>query len=167
MFLTGYHGTKITYANEIISSGEFHPSKSKTDWLGSGIYYYFNIKDAYEWQDSDAILHSVIRIDESEFLDMDSDVGAKVYNGIIECIEDVLCENIRLSTEHAQENQCAVMRAIWADHPQIKVISASFATTKTKVRTLLDLRPRRREFCVRDNSCIKHTFLIKKGDLDD
>lgn len=47
MFLTGYHGTTLDDANNIIKDGSFKISNSDTEWLGEGIYYYFNISDAY------------------------------------------------------------------------------------------------------------------------
>lgn len=59
------------------------------------------------------------------------------------------------------------MKIIWDLHPKIKVMTASFPKEPTKFKTLLDKRPLRKEFCVRNNSYIKHTQLIRKGDLDD
>lgn len=166
MFLTGYHGTTLESANSIIKEGKFNISKSETEWLGNGIYYYFDITDAYKWRNTEIILHSVIKINDNEYLDIDTDVGADIYNDIIECISNIQDKEINTSVKNSQKNQCAVMKMIWDSNPDIKAISASFATTPTKVRTLLDRRPTRKEFCVRNNDVIKCTQLIRKDDLD-
>lgn len=165
MFLTGYHGTSTENAHKIIDNKEFAISKGEKEWLGDGIYFYFDISDAYNWRDSDAIIHSVVKIKEDEYLDMDSDAGSVIYNGILEIISATQSKNIYRNAT-PQENQCAVMRMIWGQYPKIKVISASFAIKPTKINTLMDKRPRRREFCVRGNDCIKHSYLIRKGELD-
>lgn len=167
MYLTGYHGTTLESANNIIEEGKFNISDSNTEWLGKGIYFYFDITDAYNWRDTEAILHSVIKINDNEYLDIDTDDGATIYNEIIDYISTIQGKEIDTSTKNSQKNQCAVMKMMWDLNPNIKAISASFATTPTKVRTLLDKRPRRKEFCVRDNDVIKCTQLIRKGDLDD
>lgn len=165
-FLTGYHGTTLESANNIIEEGMFKISDSSTEWLGNGIYYYFDISDAYKWRNTEAILHSVIKIEENEYLDIDTPVGADIYNDILDYIADMQDKEVNTSIKNSQKNQCAVMKMIWDSCPNIKAISASFATTPTKVRTLIDRRPIRKEFCVRNNDVIKCTQLIRKGDLD-
>lgn len=167
MYLTGYHGTTSINANNIIKEGNFKISNSDVEWLGDGIYYYFDINDAYEWRNSEVILHSVIKIEDKEYLDIDSDVGKKIYNQIIEYISDMQGKSVNRSFESIQKNQCAVMKMLWQTNPNIKVISASFPAVKTKLKTLLDTRPTRKEFCVRNNSYIKCTQLIRKDDLND
>ena len=166
MFLTGYHGTSLENGHKIIEEQQFNISDGKKEWLGKGIYFYFSFTDAYNWRDSDAIIHSVIKIDEDEYLDIDSKEGERIYNGILDIITSMQSKPI-YSSASPQENQCAVMKMIWGQQPKIKVISASFATEPTKIKTLIDKRPRRKEFCVRNNNCIKHSYLIRKGDLDD
>lgn len=164
VFLTGYHGTDLASANSIIKENRYNISSSDTEWLGSGIYFYSSITDAYNWKESKAILHSVIKINDDEYLDIDSEEGIKIFQDIIDFICESHCVEICGST---QKNQCAVARMIWDTYPKLKVISASFATEKTKLKTLIDKRHRRKEFCVRNNSSIKHTYLINRGDLDD
>lgn len=164
--MTGYHGTTMDSANNIINEGKFKISHSDTEWLGEGIYYYFDISDAYSWRETEAILHSVIKIEDTEYLDIDSDIGADIYNQMLDYISTMQDKKID-SSVNIQKNQCAVMKMLWDAYPHMKVVSASFPTVKTKVKTLLDRRPIRKEFCVRNNDCIKCTQLIRKGDLDD
>ncbi len=166
MFLTGYHGTSLDSANRIINEGMFLSSDSDKDWLGSGIYFYFDINDAFVWRNTEAILHSIIRVEPDEVLDIDTGEGADIFNKMIDYIIKLDCipKNAKVSV---QENQCALMRMIWDTYPNVKVIAASFPKQPTKFKTMLDRRPRRKEFCVRNNECIKYTHLVRKGDLYD
>lgn len=166
MFLSGYHGTTLSNANKILKDGKFKLSRSNTEWLGKGIYFYFDINDAYYWRENEAIMHSVVKIDPSEYLDIDTQVGMEIFNDILEFISKTQRESFK-NSNNIQQNQCAVMKALWNSYPKLKVISASFPKERTKIKTLLDKRPRRKEFCVRNNNYIKYTQLIKKGDLDD
>ena len=166
MFLTGYHGTSLDNGHNIVETKQFNISTGPKEWLGSGIYFYFLFADAYNWRDSDAIIHSIIEIDEDEYLDIDTKEGEEIYNKIIGIISSMQQKNI-FPNASPQENQCSVMKMIWEQVPKIKVISAGFPTEPTKIKTLIDKRCRRREFCVRSNDCIKHSYLIRKGDLDD
>lgn len=161
MFLTGYHGTTIAGAEGIISEGCFHLSKKDTEWLGDGIYFYFSIEDAYEWRDTEAIFHTVIKIEDKEYLDIDTEEGKEIFKEICKCVAKSTGLKVNV-----QKNQCAVMRMIWDTNPQLKAISASFYKEKTEFPTLIDTREKRKEFCIRDNSCIKCKHLIKRGDLD-
>lgn len=164
VFLTGYHGTTMEYAEKIVKEKNYKVSDGDKEWLGKGIYFYFDILDAYNWRNSEAILHSIIKIADCEYLDIDSKEGTKIYYDIIEHIESF---DIKIEKNAVQKNQCAVMKILWDTCPKIKVISASFPKEKTKVPTMIDKRTRRKEFCVRDNDYIKHTYLIEKRDLDD
>lgn len=161
MFLTGYHGTTLENAEDILKEGEFKISSGDKEWLGDGIYYYFNISDALNWKNAEAVLHSVVKIDDTEYLDIDTEIGANIYNQMIEYISSVQDKKVDDSNESYQKNQCAVMRILWDSYPKLKAVAAAFSPQRTKYRTLLDKRPKRREFCVRNNDCIKYTQLIK------
>lgn len=167
MFLSGYHGTSLDNARSILDGQSFNLSTSNTEWLGRGIYFYFDISDAYNWKDSDAILHSVIKIEDSEFLDIDTPMGKKIYRDAVDCIAQIHNQPVSSRAVNAEKNQCAVMRMLWDSIPELKVVAASFPTEHTKYRTLIETRPFRKEFCVKDNNSIKHTYLIRKDDLDD
>lgn len=161
MFLTGYHGTTLSGADGIIAEDSFHISNGNTEWLGDGIYFYFSIEDAYDWRGTEVIFHTVIKIEDKEYLDIDSPEGKELF----EEIGNYLAETTGL-TFSIQENQCSVMRMIWDANPQLKAISAAFPKRKRNFKTLTDTRSYRKEFCVRDNSCIKCKHLIKRGELD-
>ena len=161
MLITGYHGTKRHLANKIIQEGKYHISKGDKEWLGNGIYFYERFSDAYAWrrgaEEENAVLHSVIEVDDSAYIDIDTEEGKNLWLAILEGI--VRNRHIEL-TGTAEENQCAVCRIIWDIVPEVKVLAASFAAEPSVARLLIDKRPRRREFCVRDNGPIKCTQII-------
>ena len=166
MFLSGYHGTSLSNANNIVLENQYNISNGKKEWLGPGIYFYFDINDAYEWRNSEAIMHSVIRIEENEFLDIDTEIGSSIFNQIIDHIALRQKKSVNKSVKKSQKNQCAVMKMIWDSNPNIKAIAASFPSTPTKVRTLLDRRHVRKEFCVRNNDSIVFTYIIRKDEIN-
>lgn len=161
MLITGYHGTTETSAHNILAEGEYRVSCTDKEWLGDGIYFYERFADAYNWRSASGgetvVLHSVVQIDENEHLDIDSPEGERAWMGILDYICEVEC--IKL-TGTVQENQCAACRMLWDSNPDIMVLVGSFATTPSKVKVLIDKRPRRREFCVRNNEPIKCTQII-------
>lgn len=171
MFLTGYHGTSNTAADNIMKTGQFAKSMGDRQWLGDGIYFYDNLEDAYNWHNiqtgeaAEAIIHAVIKIKDNEYLYLNSEEGAKLIDGVI----DYICASMKVKVEekYAQQNQCAVANMIWQRRTDLKVMAASFPTLRRKMATMLDLRPLRREFCVRDNSCIRYIDRIQRSDLND
>lgn len=167
MFLTGYHGTTLLNAEKIIESNKFNISHKNIEWLGNGIYFYSNISDACDWKNSEAILHSIIKVKDDEYLDIDSENGAKIFNEVFKTISQKQKKKVSTKFIDIQKNQYAVMKTIWSVCDNIKVISASFPTKDRTFLTLIDRQPLRKEFCVKDNDCIKHTYLIKRGDFDD
>lgn len=166
LLLAGYHGTKMSSAESILRNHHYNLSNGEKDWLGSGIYFYYEIEDAYNWRDTDAILHSIIRIEDREYLDIQSDEGKELFRKMCEVIYDAQGKQYSQQRDMAQKNQCAVINMVWDNSPEIKVISEEFPSEKNLVITLTDVRPRRREFCVRDNSCIVYTSLIRKDELN-
>lgn len=171
MILTGYHGTDLTSAESIIKSRQYYLSTNDDNWLGDGIYFYFNFEDALNWRKGKTVLHSLIKVNTDEYLDMDSDEGrALCYD--IQCFlykehGKTVAPIGATSDDMRQKNECAVMRMIWKTNPQINVLSAAFPTEKTKFPIMLDSRPKRREFCVRNNEPIIHTYMIKEGDINE
>lgn len=163
IFLSGYHGTSMKAAQIIKDSGMFKISNGDADWLGSGVYFYFNIGDAIEWNEAEAVIHAVIHISEEEYLDLDTKEGQKIFKAMTTLFEKEYA--MVLDKNSAQKNQCAITKMIWKFNPEIKVISATFHSTPTRTKTLIDTRDTRKEFCVRDNATIKYIHYIKKERL--
>lgn len=166
MFLTGYHGATKEKANRIEREGKFPLSHGNKEWLGNGIYFYFSISDAYDWRTSDVIYHTVIKVNDDEYFDLDTREGKQLVTKIVEYICSQKVSN-RPNWRTIQENQYAVMQMIWDTYPKLRVMSATFHREQTKIPLLIDPRSTRKEFCVRDNSSIKHRCLIERSELDD
>lgn len=168
MILTGYHGTTMANAKKIITEG-FRISSEEKNWLGDGIYFYPNFVDAYEWgpqvgrPESEAIFHVIVKIDDTQFLDINTPEGEKIVSGVINIIK--LTTKKELKKEDAQRNQCAIMRLIWKLCPDIEVIIAKFPKYSKDVPMIMDLRPYRTEFCLRSNIYICHQDLIERSDI--
>jgi hypothetical protein len=48
--VTGYHGTRIDRAREILATGQFSPSANDYDWIGHGVYFWeFAPLRAWQW----------------------------------------------------------------------------------------------------------------------
>lgn len=165
MLFTGYHGTTVENASKIIKTKKFLISNGDTEWLGKGIYFYPDINDAYNWRECETILHTVIKVNEDEYLDIDTKEGKDIYNIVTDFLLSMSISDKELSSP--QKNQCAIMNLIWDTYDKVKIISASFATERTKLKTLIDTRPTRKEFCVRSNDNIVLIQEIRKGDLGD
>lgn len=169
IFIVGYHGTTEDGGNGILKNG-YNPSVGNKEWLGKGIYFYYDFNDAYKWRDAEAIMSSVIKLGDKEYFDWDTDAGSVLYNRMEEYVIQRNKEtngNFIKFEKSQQENQCLFMQKIWELLPYIQMMSASFAVTPKILPILTDKRNRRREFCLRDNSLIKHTHIILRGDLND
>ena len=167
MYFTGYHGTTVTRGNEILGKKSFVASKSDKEWLGAGIYFYNQYRDAYNWsnnitksEDDISVLHVLIDIDEDYVLDLDSEQGLAYSRRIINALES---SYYHLEKRTAQENQCTISNFIWDEWADLQMLIASFATEVTPFRMLRDVRIKRREFCLRSNEFIKSIQEIEGG----
>ena len=168
MYFTGYHGTTTTNGNEIVEQKRFNLSKSSKEWLGTGIYFYIEYRDAYSWSSNivgnnkeTTVLHILIDIDEDCVLDLDSEKGIVFSREAINILEN---SYYHLDKRTAQENQCTISNFIWSKCGNLQMMIASFATEVTPFSMLRDVRERRREFCLRSNKYIKSIQEIERGD---
>jgi len=170
MLTTGYHGTTQKAAESILQDKCFKKSSGHKEWLGTGIYFYKNFADAYNWNPQNSeepreVLHAVIKVPDEAYLDLDEPAGKRIYQKIVQFVAEQAQALISLS---AQQNQCAVANLIWQEYPECEMLAMSFPSEPSKMPLLKDARPLRKEFCVRDNSCIKCIQIIEyRGDDDD
>lgn len=108
---TGYHGTKIENALNIVKSQifEFNPDDNNELLLGAGVYFYYNRLDAIEWNiknyrdknnynfptykdllDCYAIVETNLEINESNILNLDDREGLIKYKEIVRNIKDFI-----------------------------------------------------------------------------
>lgn len=167
MLITGYHGTTRYCADKILQEKHFQPSVGKDEWLGTGIYFYREYRDALGWQlknstmQAEAVLHAVVYVPDDAYLDLDTEEGHYVVRETLRYLQ----KNKYISDTNAQINQCAVMNLIWDTSPELQLLLASFASERTQIRMLTDARERRREFCVRSNESILSIQEIERVNL--
>jgi len=162
MIATGYHGTRRVNADQILTSQEFHPSDSGADWLGNGIYFYESYEDALYWKKNseeictEAILHVIVQYGDHEFLDLDQPEGQHVY----EELEQSLAQSGYEPEGDISQRTCAVVKLLWQQCDQVKVMFCSFPRQPRPIRTLIEYRKKRREICVKNNESIKNIIEV-------
>ena len=168
MYFTGYHGTTTERGKEILDNKCFKVSESNKEWLGTGIYFYNEYRDAYDWssnivnnEDEITVLHILLDIDEDYVLELDSEKGMIFSRRVVNALEN---KYYHLAKKTAQENQCTVSNFIWGKWPETQMLIASFASEKTPFKMLRDVREKRREFCLRNNNHIESVQEIERGD---
>ena len=107
--IDGFHGTDMKRVESIQSNG-FKPSVRKSEWLGDGVYFFvkgLNEKpedQAEQWAvvsswdkhkkeytyEEYAVLHGVIEVDESKYLDLTEAEGVKILDYLQEKYTDKL-----------------------------------------------------------------------------
>lgn len=163
MILTGYHGTTEESAQSILKNKEYSISSGKTEWLGEGVYFYFEYHEAVKWTvlkkySSPAVLHNIIHVNDNEYIDLDEKEGKDLFQSVI----DRFCESgVPIDNTKEQQNQCAVANEIWKRCKECKLMMGTFHSEKRKMRTLTDPRPTRREFCLRNSDPIKSIVRVE------
>lgn len=167
MYFTGYHGTSKESADGIIKDGGFLISKGDKQWLGDGVYFYPDFNDAINWKynvddsDVEAVLHAIVEVEDDEFLDLDETEGQAIFDAV----HDELAESAGVESKGLQENQNVVCKEIWKKTSQLRLMAGSFPTKSRVLPTLTDTRKLRREFCIRDNSCIVYLNKIERSEI--
>ena len=166
MYFTGYHGTTKARGHEILEERGFTSSKGNKEWLGTGIYFYDEYRDAFKWSErivgnieEITVLHVLIDIDENCVLDLDSEKGKEYCRTVVKILDNYFSY---LVDGTAQENQCIISNFIWKVCKEIQMLIASFASEKTPFVMLKDVREKRREFCLKNNKYVEGIQKIER-----
>ena len=160
MFLSGFHGTSRDSARQIVNGRWFKSSAGKREWLGSGVYFYKDVKAAYDWcgadpknpTPSEAIVHAVVSVDEDRYLDLDTEENLELFDKVQKKLRKKDESRFYFSDTKridAQLLQCEAVMAIRDAYPRIQVVAASLYAER-KPPTIIDPRKRRTEFCIVD-----------------
>lgn len=72
---TGYHRAAESYARYVLKYKKFKPSTKPQEWLGDGIYFWIDLKDAEWWNDDlfkcSYILQSELSCNSDQYRDLD------------------------------------------------------------------------------------------------
>ena len=163
MLLTCYHGTTLESAAKITETGKFNLSSGDKEWLGTGIYFFFDIDDALNWRNAEAVIHAIIEVDSGAYLDLASERGKKLCKNVMDYLTSI--ESKIVTSKDEEANQCSVANLIWASCPEILALTCAFPTQQKSIPTIMEYRHMRREICLRDNSPIRVLNLIRRGDI--
>lgn len=175
MVIVGFHGTTRKKAQRIIRDGEFEVSTGNKHWLGTGIYFYTELDEALAWkgsngrQNTDTVLMAIINVPDKYVMDIDDSSQRTKVSEFLKILEDSFDhrEGTLKINGTTQENQCALANMLWDDNPRLNVLIGRFRKGLRKAMTLTDVRPLRKEFCLRNGRYIRHIHVIKKEDVYD
>lgn len=166
--LVGYHGTLQSKAKKIIK-GTFIISTKKTEWLGQGIYFFGDRRDAKYWAEQEAKKpHNrgeqpyVLRVDiicsESEYMDLDIEDSLDYFDKTLEEIHPKRSGPNFKSNEQARCYYCDLFKRVKG----VKVLAYTFPRMTRSKWALPRVEPQR-QICVANNDYIKN----KRGEYDE
>lgn len=176
----GFHGTAKSNGKNILEGG-FHKSDSHQDWLGKGVYFFEDKKDAEWWVldkegFSEAIIIKVtIEVERESLLDLgyqsDKEFFDSAFRDIIENIQ-TLEEKYDLKFFETSESSTLdglVINILCQMYPSIKVVRSVFSyETKFVEYGLSRIRDQTVQLAVKDRACIENKTISSKfpDDLD-
>lgn len=172
--LRAFHGTLLEKANKILNDKFIHSTKD-TEWLGYGVYFFAEQKDAGWWASleankgknrgsSPAVLVADILTEEALFCDLDLQENMSKMreecSNVLESMEKK--GKARLSKEQIR---CACCNFFAKKH-QLKVLAYTFPSLPTnEIGFPMPNVKLQRQFCVRDDNCINNLRKCRKGEF--
>lgn len=172
--LKGFHGTLDEKANKILSDKFIH-SKKDTEWLGFGVYFFADKKDAKQWalmearkkknhSSLPAVLVADILTEEALFCDLDLQENMsklkEEFQGILKSI--VNKGKVQLTKE---QTRCVCCN-FFAKKYKIKVLAYTFPSLPiNELGFPIANMKLHRQFCVRDDNCINNLRKCHKGEI--
>lgn len=170
--IKGFHGTLDAKADKIIKYG-FIPSSKTFEWLGSGVYFFANQKDADKWAWMEthkkqnygaqpAVLSADIVAEDKSFCDLDFRINMDRMIAETEKIIKQINGKIKADLSDAQM-RCACCN-FFARKNGIKVYAYTFPSV-TSNEIGFPYTRKQRQLCVRDSSCIINLYKCHKGGI--
>lgn len=163
MELTAYHGTLEKNIDSICAKG-FIQSSKKTEWLGSGVYFFERKKHAEYWARAEAkknhnckhipaIIYVQIKTEDDEYFDLD----LKKNHETLQSFFNEFCANLgsgRPCFKDKDELRCFVCNLYKRSFPSIKVFAYTFVCIKDNSMgfSYVDYR---KQYCVTHTPCIR------------
>ena len=170
--IKGFHGTLDEKANKILNSKFIHSSKN-SEWLGSGVYFFAERKDAEWWakletnkRQNQGSLPAVLSADiitEDEFF----------YNLDLQCNMDKMRKearawlqnpNLGFRADLSREQLRCLVCNLYARKHGIKVFTFTFPAITTNEIGFIYSKMQR-QICVNDDSCIRNLRKCYKGGI--
>lgn len=162
--LVGYHGTLKDRANCIEREG-FQASNKPIEWLGFGVYFFANWRNAEYWARQEfqrsgsksnppVVLTADINVGRDGFLDLDWPQSMEEFCRELEKLGRLMFSGGGKGApnfKNDQERRCFWCNCYKQAHPQLQVIAYSFPCGSFNWFGFPD---KRRQLCVMDDTCI-------------
>jgi len=183
---TGYHGTNLIAAKNIVSSN-YEISKGDDEWMGNGVYFFINglsskpEEQAKKWaiatswnnkkkiynHKSYCIINSIIEVEEENFLDLTSEDGIEILSYLYDKFEKKIK---KLNINFKPMDGLLINLARGEGILPIDVVKGNFYIKFAKERTKkITLRTANSTICTvyKPNDNIVSSKIIEIGDIKD
>lgn len=169
--IKGFHGTLDEKANKILNSKFIHSSKN-SEWLGSGVYFFAERKDAEWWADLEikkpknkgakaAVLVAEIITQDNNFFDFDIVANSTLFS---EKVEELI--TVVKSKYHGKNSDAQVRHALcdwFAEKYNIDVYAYTFPIRIIINDVGFPVVQNQRQICVRNDACITNLHKYYSG----
>lgn len=123
-----YHGTKLAYANRILSAGWFRISDKDMEWAGTGVYFFCDRnadKNAYKWAKfhkkytDPCVLQATIQLEYETILDLRDEEEWSLFQAHRKAYFEAACQRAQKRGVNLEERlrssgklDCAVINQI-------------------------------------------------------
>lgn len=166
-----YHGTSLENAKKICKSSndiDFKVSCKDNEWLGNGVYFFDNKKDAIDWSKKVrkhkeiGIVSAMITADEDKVLNLISnDIHITMFTNTIKRVKQ---KSDKFKDENINTNHISLAIKILVAAKGYEVIKAIF-TPDIRLKNSMKNMPEsmligRIQICVVNNNCISNCKII-------
>lgn len=163
----GYHTTFLIHKDHILKQG-FVKSNNSNEWLGEGVYFWDCEENALWWKKSSRSIKRCILVCElscprSSYLDLDNPNQMEKFDLYLKKYMKEFKKTKALKPKFANNNECRKFYCdIYCSHNNICILSFTFEHDKISSFGFKVGVEKRRQICVRDESCIS-IMEVKEG----
>lgn len=161
----GYHGTRLTCGQSILSKKCFHLSIGDRHWLGDGVYFFENLEEAKLWgrhvlQDAkDAVVvRAKIASEDGRVLDLTSLGDLEYYVDFLQSVRKKIQNKVKPGVKMHIDGYAINMLCGAGAAELFDVVRAPFPSHSKKLQAGLEysaIVPIQIQLCVRNTACIQ------------
>ena len=155
----GYHATLNVYKDDIIEKG-FKLSHDEDDWLGEGVYFWDDIRNAQWWKKDNGIIPRCIfvcklKCDRSKYLDLDCKKEMEKFSLFSKQYLKEMAKATGKKPAFKGNNQRKKFFCdIYCSKQNISILSFTFEHDFFNVAGFKEGTLKRRQICVKEPNCI-------------
>lgn len=155
----GYHTTYIIYKDSILKNG-FYLSKNNNEWLGEGVYFWDNEKNALWWKQNSKILERCVFVCElkcmiNNYLDLDNKMEMSKFESYLNDYLRSYSTSKLAKPKFKNADECRKFFCdIYCSHNNICILSFTFEHDIINKFGFKTGALERRQICVRNPECI-------------